>query len=422
LNITLTPGQPEQIMSKAAVSTSPSPLVRKIVVAVVFAVAVIVLMVWLAGGFHRKIGAAAADHMEETPAVAGHALPAGAMVEPVRVIRVPATESAVGTIKAVHETSLASKLLARVIEVNVIAGQRVTKDEVLVRLDDADLKARQQQAQAAVDNAKAAGDQARIEFDRVEALLKQGNAAQIEFDRSSNTLRSAEAALRQAEQARNEAATILDYAVIRSPIDGTVIDKKVEVGDMVQPGRVLLTLYDPTRMQLVASVRESLTHQLKVGQTIDVFVEALAKQCQGRVSEIVPEAESASRTFAVKVTGPCPPGIYTGMFGRLLIPLGEQEVLVVPSGAVRRIGQLEVVEVVEEGVVQRRTVRLGRTFGGAVEVLSGLRAGERVVMSAFSSSPIPTSPATTSPSPTGPATTASCPAPTESASGPEGRQ
>ena len=89
----------------------------------------------------------------------------------------------------------------------------------------------------------------------------------------------------------------LDWATIRSPIDGTVIDKKVDVGDMVTPGQMLVTLFDPKRMQLVASVRESLTHRLQVGQEIGVRVEGLDKQCSGTVSEIVPEAQSASRTL-----------------------------------------------------------------------------------------------------------------------------
>jgi hypothetical protein len=141
-----------------------------------------------------------------------------------------------------------------------------------------------------------------------------------------------------------------------------------------------VTLFDPTHMQLVASVRESLTHRLKVGQNIGVQVEGLNKQCSGKVSEIVPEAQSASRSFQVKVTGPCPPGIYSGMFGRLLIPLQEEEVLVIPRQAVQEVGQLELVEVVVNGQMSRRTVRIGRTLREDVEVLSGLREGEQVVL------------------------------------------
>ena len=75
-----------------------------------------------------------------------------------------------------------------------------------------------------------------------------------------------------------------------------------------------------------------------------------------------------------------PPGIYTGMFGRILIPLDEEQVLVIPRRAVREVGQLELVEVVDIWQLSRRAIRIGRTFGEDVEVLSGLREGEQVVV------------------------------------------
>ena len=195
---------------------------------------------------------------------------------------------------------------------------------------------------------------------------------------------------------------MLDWATICSPINGTVIDEKVEVGDMVSPGQTLATLYDPTRMQLVASVRESLTRQLQVGQPIGVHVEGLDKECVGTVSEKVPEAHSASRSFQVKVTGPCPGGVYSGMFGRIMIPLQKISVLAIPPEAVRRVGQLELVTVLVDGKPAQRAIRTGRKIAlrdseahecedsgtlhegdeQAVEVLSGLQAGERVVLPA----------------------------------------
>ena len=352
-----------------------STVMRKVGIGVAFGVAVILLLLWLAGAFEPKIESA----LPTAPTVAGRPLDNGTLIE-VRSIRVPVVESAVGTIRAVHETAIASKLLAKVIEVNILAGQRVQPGEVLVRLDDADLQARLKQTEAAVTAARAARDQARIEHDRIATLFDKQAAAQIEFDRVRTGLSSAEAELQRAAQARQEAQTILEYATIQSPIDGIVVDKKIEVGDTAQPGQVLATIYDPTRMQLVASVRESLTLRLRVGQMIDVRLDSLDKLCQGTISEIVPEAESTSRTFAVKVTGPCPPGIYSGMFGRILIPLDEQEVLVVARSAVRRVGQLNVVEVARDNRLHRRTVELGRDYGPEVEVLSGLQAGERVAL------------------------------------------
>jgi multidrug efflux pump subunit AcrA (membrane-fusion protein) len=133
-------------------------------------------------------------------------------------------------------------------------------------------------------------------------------------------------------------------------------------------------------MQLVASVRESLAYKLKVGQEIGVKIDTLNLQCSGTISEIVPESSATSRTFQVKVTWPCPSGIYSGMFGRIYIPLADEEVLLVPVQAVRKFGQVEIVNIADSGKEIRRAVRTGRTFDKDIEILSGLREGEQVVV------------------------------------------
>ncbi len=350
---------------------------RAILVALAFTVVVVLLLLWLAGFFHHKLDTAGGHGPIERPV-------GGTPLATVTAVRLPQIELAVGTVRAVHETAIASKLLAKVLAVNVQAGQLVKAGEVLVQLDDADLQAQLRQSAAAVTAAEAALANAQVEFDRIRQLYEQSNETKSAFDRAETTLKMAAAELERARQAHEQARTTLEYATIRSPIDGRVIERRVEVGDMARPGEPLVSLYDPDRMQLVASVRESLSQRLAVGQTIGVRVDALGHTCQGRISEIVPEAESASRTFQVKVTGPCPPGVYSGMFGRLLIPLDEQEVLLIPPAAVRRVGQLDLVDVVEAGaagpVLRRRVVQVGRTLEGQVEVLAGLRAGEQVAL------------------------------------------
>jgi RND family efflux transporter MFP subunit len=360
-------------MTRTIRSSGAWRVLKQVALGVVFLIAVVFLMMWLMGTFSRKIS------------MAGHAEAAGrpvgaARLVAARTIRVPVTESAVGTVRAVREASVASKILAKVLEVKVKAGQQVSQDEVLVRLDDADLKARLQQAQATAAAARTNRDQAKIELERIQGLFKQNAAAKIELERAQTAYKAAESEVERSAQAVHETETTLGYATVRSPFEGKVVDKKVDTGDTVMPGQTLLTLYDPTHMQLVASVRESLTHRLQVGQTIAVQIESLHRTCEGRVSEIVPEAQTASRTFSVKVTGPCPPGIYSGMFGRLLIPLDVEEVLVIPRSSVRHIGQLDIVEVAEGNFLRRRAVQLGRSFGDEVQVLSGLRAGEKVAV------------------------------------------
>lgn len=342
-------------------------------------VAVAGMMLLLAGVFRHKTS-------EESAAPVQRPL-AGRETAEVRLVKRQRFESAVGTIRPVHEAAVASKLLARVLDVRVQAGQQVRQDDVLVKLDDADLQARLQQAAAAIAAARAARDKATADFDRAQRLQPSGAITQAAYDQASAAFKSSAAELQRAEQAHREAEVLLDFATIRAPIPGTIVDKRVEAGDTVTPGQVLLTLYDPQRMQMVATVRESLAQHLVVGQKLPARVESMGYECLASVSEVVPEAQAASRSFTVKVTGPCPQGVYSGMFGRLLLPLEDESVLLLPARAVRRVGQLTLVDVVIDDYVQRRAVQLGRRLDGNYEVLAGLSAGERVALPAAAEGP-----------------------------------
>jgi RND family efflux transporter MFP subunit len=361
-------------MKRSRISVASAwAILRQVLLGAVFLAVVVLLMVWLAGGFKEKMAQ-------------GRAVPAPPAVytgprATVASVTLPRTEEAVGTVRPVMETVLTPRIAARITELNVTAGQKVTGDEVLVRLDDRDLKARVDQATAALASASATLDHARLERDRLATAYARGAATKTELDRAEMTLKNADADVIRAGEVINEAKAALEYTLIRAPTAGIVVDKRVNVGDTVMPGQVLATLYDPSHMQLVASVREMLTQRLSVSQPIGVRMDALGRTCQGTVREIVPEAESGSRTFQVKVTGPCPPGIYSGMFGRIIIPLDSQQVLVVPNAAVVRVGQLEMADVIgSQGDLQRRALQLGRRVADAFEVLSGLRAGEQVAL------------------------------------------
>ncbi|MFT3787965.1 MAG: efflux RND transporter periplasmic adaptor subunit [Tepidisphaeraceae bacterium] len=344
-----------------------------------FVIGVSLLMLWITGFFGAKVDA----HAVGPGAVR---LNATAVLATVEARQLPIEETAVGTIQPVHRVELASRLLARIVTLDVVAGQAVKQGDVLVRLEDADLEARVKQAQAQLAQAVAERDRSKLDADRLVAAAANNAASPNERDRAIAAYKAAEAAVSAAEQSEAEARTLLAYSVITSPIDGVVVDKRMNTGDTVSPGQVIVTLLDPKRMQLVASVRESLSQRLKVGGSVTVRVDSVDHACTGTVSEIVPEASGTSRTFQVKVTGPCPTGVYAGMFGRLVIELGQESVLVVPQAAIQRTGQLEFVTVARDGAGQRRLVRLGRSLGSDLEVLSGLRAGEQVAVSAAEAS------------------------------------
>jgi RND family efflux transporter MFP subunit len=361
-----------------ALSMSPAPEITaasslmKWLLAVMMAAVVTVMLLFLAGVFHSKVPSDVAEGKKRSAE--------GLKSVAVRLLKRPRYETATGTVRPVHESAVAAKLLAKVLEINATAGQVVQKDQVLVKLDNADLQARLKQAEAGLASAQVRSEQTKAEFGRAEQLKSKEAISQTDFDTAQSAMKSAAAEFERAAQAVKESQVMLDYATIRSPMSGTIIDKRVEVGDTVSPGQILLTLFDPTHMQMVASVRESLAMKLRPGQLLPTRLDALDFDCEATISEVVPESDAASRSFTVKVTGPCPPGVYSGMFGRLMIPLDEEEVLVIPVAAVRKVGQLTMVDVVVDNSVSRRNVRLGRTLEADAEVLAGLDEGELVVV------------------------------------------
>jgi len=176
---------------------------------------------------------------------------------------------------------------------------------------------------------------------------------------------------------------MLTYTRIEAQTSGIVADRYADPGDLAVPGKSLLTLHDPEKLELQASVREGLTGKVHLGMQLPVQIDALSRSMTGTIREIVPKADRASRSVLVKVALPQDQleGVYLGMFGRLSIPVQTLEHTVVAAAAVERIGQLEVVEVVApDGALQRRFVRTGQRIGDQIEILSGLSVDELVVL------------------------------------------
>ncbi len=334
---------------------------------------VTVLLLLFAGVFHEKV--------PSESKVGPRSVPTGAQVATCRRVTQPRYESAIGTIKPVHEADIAAKILARVVEVNVSAGKRVNAGDVLVKLSDDELVSRVRQAEAERDSMLAQLQLAQSEAARATQLIRTNALSRSEYDAAMTRVQTSQAAADRATRAVEEAKIYLSYATIVAPFSGMVVDKAVEQGDTVTPGSVLLTMYDPTHMQLVANVRESLATKLKVGQVLGARLETQDYECQATISEVVPKADTASRSFEVKVTGPCPPGVYSGMFGRLLLPLEEEQLLLVPRQAIMKVGQLTQVFVAKDQHMVRRSVQVGRVFQDEIEILAGLAEGEQVIVS-----------------------------------------
>ncbi len=336
------------------------------------AIAVAAMLLWAAGTFHPKVHRQLHDSMLPIPEHAQQLL--------IHAVSIPRYETAVGTIQAVHEAAVASKILARVEEVNVTAGQKVLAGEVLVKLQDQDLRAKLGQVDSNLVAAQARQSQAETEYLRAQGLLAQSAISLSEKQAREADLRLANAEVERATQAIAEAKIQLSFATIAAPFDGVVVDKQVKAGDTAVPGQVLFRIYDPTQMQLVAQVRESLAMSLRPGQKLTASLDALGYETQATISEVVPQSNSATHSFEVKVIGPVPEGIYSGMFGRLKLPLGTEEAILVPKSAITHIGQLSMIYVAHDNRMERRNVQLGRELGDQIQILAGLRSGETIIV------------------------------------------
>jgi RND family efflux transporter MFP subunit len=300
-----------------------------------------------------------ADALPDLPAV------------PVRAQKVEAkprtaTEEIVGTVRAKLRAVVESKVSGRIEKMLVAPGQAVKAGDLLVQLDVREIQAR-------LDQANALREQAERDLKRSSGLFQQGALAQAEYD-------SALARQRVAQASVSEAETMLGYAKITAPFDGVITRKLADVGDLANPGRPLLEIEDPRALRLEADVPEVLIGKLELGAKLRVRVAALERDLEGTVAEIAPAADPVSRTFSAKVDLPAGPGLRAGQFGRVSIPVGESAALRAPASALVQRGQMELVFVVSDHRAWLRLVKTGKRIGDEVELISGVEAGEQVVV------------------------------------------
>jgi len=347
----------------------------------------------------------------------------GVRVAPAAVEPVSDAVEAVGTVRSKTQTLIASKVQGYVREVRAREGDLVEKGRLLVVVDDRELTARSDRAQAAVAESQMALDEVGKLLEEADAALRSAEAdhryaeatatryrqlferqliAAQDYEGVDARRKTAAAAMAQAkarilalgareqqvlrriEQARAELETAriaLGDTRIAAPETGVVVERRVEPGNLAVPGQTLLVLDDPRHYRLEAEVGESAMGRVRLGQTVPVMVDAVGRPLDGRVAEVIPAADPASRSVTVKLDLPAVPGMRSGLFGRARFPAGERQALLVPARALVERGQLTGVYVVDDASVARlRLITAGQRHGDRVEILSGLNPGERVVI------------------------------------------
>lgn len=293
-----------------------------------------------------------------------------------------------GSVEAVRQTTIAAQVTGAVVELRVKAGDKVAAGQVLLRLDAriAQRGAAAGDAQAAV--AQAAADNAAAEYERQRQLFQQHYISQAALDAAAARLKASRAQL-AAQDAQAGAARIESgLHVIRAPFAGVIAEAPVAVGDMAQPGRALVTLFDPAALRVTVAVPQSVAARLASGPPPRIELPGLPPAQRWLTPlrvQLLPTMDAATHTVPIRLELPLrSPGLAPGMFARVWLTLdagaeASQSSPLVPLSAVVRRAELTGVYVIDAGGrPMLRQVRLGPVRGDHVEILAGLALGERV--------------------------------------------
>lgn len=332
-----------------------------------------------------------------------------------------------GTIRPLEQAMLSTRVMGRITQLSLEAGDHFRKGEVLVNIDVMAIAAQTNQAHSGVAQAQAelARSQAtlnQLQAQRLEAQaslrlaqvnrrrmaqlqaegaisLSQLDEANTRFEEARAKVAQVEAGVQQSQaaitqsraavsQARSSVAAASaneSYGTVIAPFNGVVVQKLAYEGEMAAPGTSLLKVENPARLYLEISVPEENLRFVRVGQPVQVRVDAASQTYSATIQQIVPSADANSRSFLVKIPLNNSGKLISGMFGRIALPRGTQQGITVPSSALIQRGQLQGAYVVKSNASQPtavlRWVKTGKEYKRQVEIVSGLMRGERIITS-----------------------------------------
>ncbi len=304
--------------------------------------------------------------------------------------------NASGYVVAQRKAAVASKGTGRLIFLGVVEGDRVKKDQIIARLEDNDIKAQLDQAKANLKLAEADLKDAENFYNRQKELFSKVLISEQEFETAEARYNRTLASIDLAKAQVTGAEVAMENTLIRAPFDGTVLTKNADVGEIVSPfgasinsRAAVVTMADMTSLQVETDVSESNIEKIITNQECEIFLDAYPeKSYPGYVAKIVPTADRSKATVLVKVGfQKYDSRVLPEMSAKVsfLTPktdqteVDERPIRVVPSSSVVKRKGRDVVFIVKNDKAVEVQVQLGRKFGGDIEIISGIEAGESII-------------------------------------------
>ncbi|VAW09987.1 Probable Co/Zn/Cd efflux system membrane fusion protein [hydrothermal vent metagenome] len=296
--------------------------------------------------------------------------------------------TASGKIQAANSADLSTRMMGYVNKIHVKVGDNVRKGQLLISINNTDLQAKRAQVNAGITEATAAYNNAKKDYDRFKNLFAENSASQKELDDITAHYKMAKARLESANQMKNEINAQFSYTNIKAPFKGKITNKFIETGDMANPGMPLISVETPGKYEVMAMVPENTISKIESGTEVEVLVKAIQKTLKGKVIEVSTSAKNTGGQYLVKVSlEKTDAKILSGMFSTVQFPIEKDEktsaMVLIPTEVLVNRGQLSgIYTISQSNTALLRWLRLGRTYGDKIEVLSGLTADEAYITSA----------------------------------------
>ncbi len=294
--------------------------------------------------------------------------------------------TASGKVEAAQSTNISTRMMGYVDKIYVQVGDKVRDGQLLISVSNADVAAKLAQVNAGITEAQAAFSNAEKDFTRYTVLFNENSASQKELDDMTAHFEMAKARLEAARQMKNEVNAQLSYSNIRAPFNGVVTSKFIDAGDMANPGMPLLEVEAPGTYHVLALVPESEIIDIQKATKVAVQLKTLDRMVAGKITEVSTSARNTGGQYMVKVLlETSDADILSGMYATVQFPAKQEssKAIMVPKDALVHNGQLTgIYAVSQNNTALLRWLRLGRVFGDKVEVLSGLSADEKYIVSA----------------------------------------
>lgn len=317
-------------------------------------------------------------------------------VKQVNVGKLETTVDITGVLVPTKIVNISAKMLGQIKTIDIEVGDRVNTGQVLVQLETKELNAQLQQARAALqsveDQAVQAGinlDLAQKSYNRVKQLASNGAAPQSQLDDAKSKLDLAQkqydiatgSGHNQAQAAVDSIQVQLGNATIQSPLNGVVINRNVNAGEIISPGAPVLTIADTSVLKLKSKISQEMLPVLSVGQKVGISIDIYPnKEFEGQISQIGPLAVGTGEYFPIEISMNNRDDIKAGLTAHAGIKTTSEDGIVIPQSAIVRNNGESYVFVVKDGKASKRTVVTGLKNNSEVAVLKGLETGEQIAV------------------------------------------